>query len=271
LSYNMRETNEVSRGLTFLAVGKGGAHVQYNQLRGWLMDTLRCTAQAHFASSVADRKVSLALCPQPVFFSTCLLFLFSEYFRLCFKMVIFSISNARYTYVHDQKYPSKDVDIHHIVSRRSNAKYLVYATALLVLACALYLYVLKGKSISFVYYSLLFDIFLVKLLLGKPVKKVLLAESVVIMPAFGVQLETHYVSGKVIRYFVPIDNILKPVLIECVTPVTCYWTLSLIIRGESEMVLVFKNLRPPVKMLVHVWKALCAATDSKEETCTHAE
>lgn len=59
------------------------------------------------------------------------------------RMVIFSISNARYTYVHDQKYPSKDVDIHHIVSRRSNAKYLVYATALLVLACALYLYVLK--------------------------------------------------------------------------------------------------------------------------------
>ncbi|KAH1224135.1 hypothetical protein GmHk_11G031425 [Glycine max] len=231
----MRETNEVSRGLTFLAVGKGGAHVQYNQLRGWLMDTLRCTAQAHFASSVADRKDGHIL--------------------------------NKYTYVHDQKYPSKDVDIHHIVSRRSNAKYLVYATALLVLACALYLYVLKGKSISFVYYSLLFDIFLVKLLLGKPVKK----ESVVIMPAFGVQLETHYVSGKVIRYFVPIDNILKPVLIECVTPVTCYWTLSLIIRGESEMVLVFKNLRPPVKMLVHVWKALCAATDSKEETCTHAE
>ena len=184
------------------------------------------------------------------------------------RMVIFSISNARYTYVHDQKYPSEDVDIHHVVSRRSNAKYLfVHASALLVLACALYLYVLKGKSISFVYYSLLFDIFLVKLLLGKPVKK----ESVVIMPAFGVQLETHYVSGKVIRYFVPIDNILKPVLIECVTPVTCYWTLSLIIRGESEMVLVFKNLRPPVKMLVHVWKALCAATDSKEETCTHAE
>ncbi|KAL3038692.1 hypothetical protein AAZX31_01G145800 [Glycine max] len=183
-------------------------------------------------------------------------------------MVIFSISNARYTYVHDQKYPSEDVDIHHVVSRRSNAKYLfVYASALLVLACALYLYVLKEKAISLVYYSLLFDIFLVNLLLGKPVKK----ESVVIMPAFGVQLETHYVSGKVIRYFVPIDKILKPVLIECVTPVTCYWTLSLIIRGESEMVLVFKNLRPPVKMLAYVWKALCAATDSKEETCTHAE
>ncbi|XP_014520393.1 uncharacterized protein LOC106777333 [Vigna radiata var. radiata] len=183
-------------------------------------------------------------------------------------MIEFSKRNVRYTYVHDQKYSSEVVDIHHIISRSSNAKYFfVYTTTLLVLACALYLYAYKEKSISLVYCSFLFDIFLVKSLLGKPIKK----ESVVIMPAFGVQLETHYVSGKVIRYFVPIDKILKPVLIECVTPVTCYWTLSLIIRGESEMVLVFKNLRPPVKILVHVWKALCAATGSNEETCAHAE
>ncbi|CAL0311692.1 unnamed protein product [Lupinus luteus] len=183
-------------------------------------------------------------------------------------MVKFSISNARYIYVHDQKYPSEDVDIHHIVSRKSIAKSLfVYTLAFLVLACSIYLYVLEEKSISLVFYSLLFDIFLVKLLLGKPVKK----ESVVIMPAFGVQLETHYMSGKVIRRFVPIDKILKPVLVECVTAVTCYWTLSLIVRGESEMVLVFMSLRPPVKMLVPVWKALCAATGSKEEACTHAE
>lgn len=183
-------------------------------------------------------------------------------------MVEFSISNARYNYVHDQKYPSEDVDIHHIVLKRSGAKYyFVYALVLLVLACGFYLYVFEEKSISLVYYSLLFDILLVKLLLRKPVNK----ESVVIMPAFGVQLETHYMSGKVIRCFVPIDKILKPVLLECVTPVTCYWTLSLIVREESEMVLVFKNLRPPVKMLVHVWKALCAATDNKEETCTHTE
>jgi len=47
-------------------------------------------------------------------------------------------------------------------------------------------------------------------------------------------------SGEVIRSFVPIDKILKPVLLECVTPVTCYWTLSLIVHDESEMVLVFK-------------------------------
>ncbi|XP_027360956.1 uncharacterized protein LOC113869043 isoform X4 [Abrus precatorius] len=152
-------------------------------------------------------------------------------------MVKFSISNARYTYIHDEKYPSKDVDIHHIVLKRSSAKYLfVYATTLLVLVCALYLYVLKEKSVSIVYYSLLFDMFLVKLFLLKPIKK----ESVVIMPAFGVQLETHYVSGKITRCFVPIDKILKPILLECVTPMTCYWTLSLIVREKSEMVLVFK-------------------------------
>ncbi|MED6143476.1 hypothetical protein PIB30_006738 [Stylosanthes scabra] len=183
-------------------------------------------------------------------------------------MVKFSISKGRYTYTHDQKYPCENVDIHHIILKSCRANYVfVYTLAVLLLASALYLCILGGKSISIVYYSMLFDIFLVKLLLPKPVKK----ESVVIMPAFGVQLETHYMSGKIIRCFVPIDKILKPVLVECVTPVTCYWTLSLMIRGESEMVLVFKNLRPPVKMLVHVWKALCAATDIKEEalnTCT---
>ncbi|KEH21473.1 putative GPI-GlcNAc transferase complex, PIG-H component domain-containing protein [Medicago truncatula] len=176
--------------------------------------------------------------------------------------------DTRYNYVHDQKYPSEDVDIHHIVLRSNGGKYFfVYASALIVLACGIYLYLLEEKSISLVYYSLLFDIFLVKLLLRLPVIK----ESVVIMPAFGVQLETHYMSGKVTRRFVPIDRILKPVLLECVTPVTCYWTLSLIVREESEMVLVYKNLRPPVKMLVHVWKALCAATDNKGETCIHAK
>jgi len=186
------------------------------------------------------------------------------------RMIEFSKSNVKYTYVHDQKYSSEVVDIHHIILRRSNAKYFfMYTTTLLVLACALYLYVYKvclpsvlffndsrilnivvftftslhffyqqEKTISLVYCSFLFDIFLVKSLLGKPIKKgedlpsrvlyyerltaifiltwngkyihlhvlifklyfviftmfvILLAESVVIMPAFGVQLETHYV------------------------------------------------------------------------------
>ncbi|KAF8410642.1 hypothetical protein HHK36_003174 [Tetracentron sinense] len=78
-------------------------------------------------------------------------------------------------------------------------------------------------------------------------------------------------SRRVIRRFVPIGNILKPVLNECVTPVTCYWSLALIVRGEEELMLVIKELRPPVKMLVPIWKALCAATDSKESADTVTE
>lgn len=49
-----------------------------------------------------------------------------------------------------------------------------------------------------------------------------------------------YCSGKVLRRFVPVDKILKPVLLECLTPVTCYWSLSLIVQGEDELLLVFK-------------------------------
>lgn len=60
------------------------------------------------------------------------------------------------------------------------------------------------------------------------------------MPAFGVQLETHFWSGKVNRRFIPIGKILKPVLNECVTPVTCYWSLALILRDEDELMLVFR-------------------------------
>lgn len=101
---------------------------------------------------------------------------------------------------------------------------------------------------------------LLKLFLWKPVKQ----ESVIIMPALGVQLETHFLSGRTTRRFFPIGKILRPVLLECVTPLTCYWSLSLIVRDEGELMLVFKELRPPVKMLVPIWKALCATIDCKE-------
>ncbi|KAL5984315.1 hypothetical protein ACLOJK_018419 [Asimina triloba] len=60
------------------------------------------------------------------------------------------------------------------------------------------------------------------------------------MPAFGVQLETHYRSGRIVRRFVPIGKILKPVLNECVTPVTCYWCLAFIVRDEADLMLVFQ-------------------------------
>lgn len=59
-------------------------------------------------------------------------------------MANFSISNAKYTYVHDQKCPSAAVDIHHIVVRKTGARDLfVYISAILVLACALYHYLLE--------------------------------------------------------------------------------------------------------------------------------
>ncbi|KAB1208361.1 hypothetical protein CJ030_MR7G023890 [Morella rubra] len=170
------------------------------------------------------------------------------------------ISNKRYTYIHDNKWGSEAADMHHIVVRKSRTKgFLVYLSALLVLANAFHLFLVKDGSIAITFWTFGLNVVLVKLLLQKPVEK----ESVIVMPAFGVQLETHYASGKIIRRFVPIDRILKPVLLECVTPVTCYWSLSFIVRGEAKLMLVFKELRPPVKMLVPIWKALCAATGSE--------
>ncbi|KAM1062449.1 hypothetical protein ACFX13_027435 [Malus domestica] len=181
-------------------------------------------------------------------------------------MVGSSITNSRYTYLHDCKRPCEAVDVHHIIVRKSGAKGLfVYLFAVVILATAFYVFFVKEKSAIIVLWSLLLDAFLVKLL-QKSVEK----ESIMVMPAFGVQLETHYVSGKIIRRFVPMDKILKPVVLECVTPVTCYWSLSFIVHGEAELVLVFKELRPPMKMLVPIWKALCAATGTKgsSNACT---
>lgn len=88
------------------------------------------------------------------------------------------------------------------------------------------------------------------------------AESLMIMPAFGIQLEQHFWSGRVHRQFVPVSKLLKPLLNECVTPVTCYWSLAVLLRDEDELMLVFKKLHPPVKILVLIWKALCTFTNS---------
>ncbi|XP_010266208.1 PREDICTED: uncharacterized protein LOC104603777 isoform X2 [Nelumbo nucifera] len=179
-------------------------------------------------------------------------------------MADISFSNERYTYIHDiHKGSIQAIDNHHIVVRKSNARgFLLHICILTFLAIACYLFLLKEKSSIIYLSSILLGLTLVRLLHWKSVVK----ESVVIMPAFGVQLETHYGSGRVVRRFVPMGNILRPVLNECVTPVTCYWSLALIVRGEAELMLVFKELRPPVKMLVPIWKALCAAIDIKEST-----
>lgn len=168
-----------------------------------------------------------------------------------------SFAHRKYMYFHDQRYPHEAIDIHHI-EVQSNAAKRVFLSLLgaIVVGNALYLVLTKEKSVTLLFSSFLLWAFLRKLLLGKPVKK----ESVVIMPTLGIQLETLYISGRITRQFVPVSKILKPVLQECVTPVTCYWSLSLVLREEEELTPVFKELRPPLKMLIPVWKALCAAT-----------
>ncbi|XP_044469497.1 uncharacterized protein LOC123198789 [Mangifera indica] len=172
-----------------------------------------------------------------------------------------SIVNGRYAYARECKWPIEAIDIHHIFVRRSRAKrFFLYLSVVFVLSNSLFIFLYKSESISMLLWSFVLSGFFVKLSLWKPVEK----ESVIIMPALGVQLETHYLSGRIIRRFFPLGKILRPVLLECVTPITCYWSLSLVVRDEGELTLVFKELRPPVKMLVPIWKALCATVDDKK-------
>lgn len=185
-----------------------------------------------------------------------------------------SITKGRYKYVHDVKIgPPEAIDVHHIFIARSSADFLSLCSYALLTAAACFLILLLLQKTMSVYDLLMLDkpdaIFLWSLvvagfLVRQFIRKQIEKESVIILPAFGVQLETVYRSGKTVNQFVPIDKILKPVLNECVTPVTCYWSLSLILRGEDDLLLVFKGLYPPATMLVPIWKALCAAIGNKE-------
>lgn len=61
-----------------------------------------------------------------------------------------SITNSRYAYTRDHKWPSKVVDTHQIVVRKSGAKgFFVYSTSLLIVASALYFYLVKVPCIQF--------------------------------------------------------------------------------------------------------------------------
>ncbi|XP_044966251.1 uncharacterized protein LOC123426473 [Hordeum vulgare subsp. vulgare] len=166
-------------------------------------------------------------------------------------------SSGMYTYKHRG---DKGVDIHEIFVKKSRTRVLLSYTGLILLL-AIVCRSLLGKEKLYLesVWSITFGVLVAKFLQYKPVKK----ESVVIMPSFGVQLEIHFWSGRVDRHFVPIGKILKPLLNECVTPVTCYWSLALLLRDEEELKLVFQKFRPPVKMLVPIWRALCAFTDSE--------
>ncbi|KAL6552237.1 hypothetical protein OROGR_008391 [Orobanche gracilis] len=155
------------------------------------------------------------------------------------------MTKGRYTYVHDvKKGPPEAIDAHHIMVARRISGVLMFCTFALLFTIAgllvlLLLQVLMpDKPFSSALCSFILAGFLSRRLLRKQLEK----ESVVIFPAFGVQLETTYRSGKTVRHFVPIGKILKPVLNECVTPVTCYWSLSLILHGEEQLLLVFKRI-----------------------------
>lgn len=160
----------------------------------------------------------------------------------------------RYTYRHEG-----GADIHDVSAEKSVLRVLLSCIgAMVLLASVCYALLLKETLCLGSFWSVPFAAIIAKLSRYKPVKK----ESLMIMPAFGIQLEQHFWSGTVHRQFVPISEILKPVLNEYVTPVRCYWSLSLLLRDEGEMMLVFKKLHPPVKMLFPIWKALCAFTNS---------
>ncbi|AEE86527.1 putative phosphatidylinositol N-acetylglucosaminyltransferase [Arabidopsis thaliana] len=190
-------------------------------------------------------------------------------------MVSLSVSNKRYTYIHESgsKSTREAIDIHHVIINGSSgtgyARRWGLGFFLVFLASSMYFLLGKDNPARTLSWGCLLSGFLVMLHSRKFVKK----ESVIILPTFGIQLETQYLSGKTVSRFIPIDKILKPVLVECVTPITCYWSLSLFLRGEEQLTLVFKELRPPLKMLVPIWKALCAAigTDHQSETIAEEE
>ncbi|XP_068635956.1 uncharacterized protein [Aristolochia californica] len=171
---------------------------------------------------------------------------------------IISENIGRYTYVHDAENGfSQAVDVHHIhVRRRIARKFLLCFVSGIFLVYICSLLMVKESLGTGSLWIISLGVILIRSSYRFSVDK----ESVIIMPSLGVQLETHYMSGKIKHRFVPSGKILKPILNECVTPVTCYWSLALLIHGEPELLLVFQKLRPPVKMLIPVWKALCAAT-----------
>ncbi|KAB8098259.1 hypothetical protein EE612_027339 [Oryza sativa] len=170
------------------------------------------------------------------------------------------VSIGMYTYNHNS---DSGFDVHEIYVKRSRFWVLLsYIGMVFLLASVCQLYLSKEGLSTGSVWSIAFGILVAKCLQYKPVKK----ESVVIMPTFGVQLEIHFWSGRVHRRFVPIGKILKPLLNECVTPVTCYWSLALLLRDEEELRLVFQKSHPPVKMLVPVWKALCKFLNSGCQT-----
>ncbi|CAH8344616.1 unnamed protein product [Eruca vesicaria subsp. sativa] len=165
-------------------------------------------------------------------------------------MVRSSLSSKRYTYIHESESEllRRAIDIHNVIINTSRStgylRLMGLAFFLVILGASMYFFLGKDNPGRNLCWSCMLTGFFVVILSLKLVKK----ESVIIMPTFGIQLETQYLSGKTVSRFIPISKILKPVLVECVTPVTCYWSLSLFLRDEEQLTLVFKtNVKSSVK------------------------
>ncbi|XP_044974936.1 uncharacterized protein LOC123442838 isoform X4 [Hordeum vulgare subsp. vulgare] len=155
------------------------------------------------------------------------------------KRQVQGISSGMHRYTHRCE---SGVNIHDVFVERSALRVLFsYVGAMCLLANVCRAFLSKESLCLGSFWSVPFSAIVAKFLQYKPVKK----ESLVIMPAFGIQLEPHFWSGRVHRKFMPIGKILKPVLNECVTPVTCYWSLALLLRDEDETMLVFQFAETP--------------------------
>ncbi|KAH0465350.1 hypothetical protein IEQ34_005453 [Dendrobium chrysotoxum] len=197
---------------------------------------------------------------------------------------------GKYRYCHHNGDSTcKRIDVHEIFMAKSRVRLLLSYIGILVCLVNCYISLVKDKLCSSSIWKITVILLFAKFMQYKPVKK----ESIVILPEFGVQLETHYWrleliaglslqcswwawcelvgecnSGQIARRFVPGGKILRPVLNECVTPLTCYWSLALILHGEDQLMLVFQELKPPLKLLVPIWKALRSSFDVKEGSST---
>lgn len=169
-------------------------------------------------------------------------------------------SNSRYSYLceHGEERGFPLVNTHRVIVKkrsklRGRLSYLLSLSLVLALSYSIFFSVVTvavGLQWVIVAYGL------VSLVLQRNSVE---EEAVVVMPTFGVQLETSYYSGKVQRQFVPLKRILAAVINEAVTPTSCYYYLALLLRDDSKLVLAFKELRPPLSVLVPIWKALCEA------------
>ncbi|CAA7398227.1 unnamed protein product [Spirodela intermedia] len=164
-------------------------------------------------------------------------------------------SDSRYTYYREIRNGSlQTIDVHEIIVARSNGRIIFLCASILLLLLH------QESQVIYIVGALLLSI----LVIISSQLRVVQKERVVIMPAFGVQLETYYWSGRVSRRLLSVGKILRPVLNEIVTPVRCYWSLALVLDGHEELMPVFQESQPPVKMLAPIWKALCAATGGEE-------